>query len=70
MLEYLTEKKHSAKQIRESLCNYSCSHIAQNYYLFAYRDDVLRTMEQTFGFDFSKKIMSQAEIKKILQYQE
>jgi len=69
MLEYMTEKKHSVKQIRDSLCNYSCSHIAQNYYLFDYRDDVLKTMEQTFGFDFSKKTMSQAEIKKILQYQ-
>lgn len=69
VLEYMTKKKHSVKQIRDSLCNYSCSHIAQNYYLFDYRDDVLKTMEQTFGFDFSKKTMSQAEIKKILQYQ-
>lgn len=55
MLEYMTEKKHSVKQIRDSLYKYSCSHIAQNYYLFDYRDDVLKTMEQTFGFDFSKK---------------
>jgi len=69
VLEYMIGKRYSVKQIRDSLCNYSCSHIAQNYYLFDYRDDVLKTMEQTFGFDFSKKTMSLAEIKKILQYQ-
>lgn len=70
VLEYMTEKKHSVKEIRNSLCNYSCSHIEQNYYLFDYRDDVIRTMEKTFGFDLSKKIMPLSEIKKILQYQE
>lgn len=69
VLEHMTGRKYSVKQIRNSLCNYSCSHIDQNYYLFDYRDDVLKTMEQTFGLDLSKKIMSQAEIKKILQYQ-
>lgn len=69
VLEYMTDRKHSIRQIRNALCSYSCSHIDQNYYLFDYRDDVLKTMEQTFGFDFSKKVMSLAEIKKFLQYQ-
>ncbi len=68
-LEHMTGRRHSIKQIRHALCSYSCSHIDQNYYLFDYRDGVLKTMEQTFGFDLSKKIMSLSEIKKILQYQ-
>lgn len=69
VLENMIDQKYSVKQIRNSLIKYSCSHLEQNYYLFDYRDDVLKTMESTFGFDFSKKIMSQAEIKKNLQYQ-
>jgi hypothetical protein len=42
--------------------------LEQNYYLFDYRDDVIKSIESVFGFDLSKKIMSQSEIKKILQY--
>lgn len=68
VLEQMLGKKHSVKQIRDSLCNYSCSYLEQNYYLFDHRDDVIKSIESVFAFDFSKKIMSQAEIKKILQY--
>lgn len=68
VLEQMLEKKHTVKQIRNSLINYSCSYLEQNYYLFDYRDDVIKSIESVFGFDLSKKIMSQAEIKKILQY--
>lgn len=65
VLEHMTDRKHSIKQIRHALCSYSCSHIDQNYYLFDYRDDVIKTMEQTFDFDFSRKVMPLSEIKKI-----
>jgi transposase len=68
VLEQMLEKKHTVKQIRNSLISYSCSYLEQNYYLFDYRDDVIKSIESVFGFDLSKKIMSQAEIKKILQY--
>lgn len=68
VLEKMLKKKHTVKQIRNSLISYSCSYLEQNYYLFDYRDDVIRSFESIFGFDLSKKIMSQAEIKKILQY--
>lgn len=68
VLEQMVEKKHTVKQIRNSLISYSCSYLEQNYYLFDYRDDVIKSIESVFGFDLSKKIMSQAEIKKILQY--
>ncbi|MDD4170420.1 MAG: IS1634 family transposase [Desulfotomaculaceae bacterium] len=68
VLEQMLRKKHTVKQIRNSLINYSCSHLEQNYYLFDYRDDVIKSFESIFNFDLSKKIMSKAEIKKILQY--
>lgn len=68
VLEQMLEKKHTVKQIRNSLISYSCSYLEQNYYLFDYRDDVIKSIESVFGFDLSKKIMSQAEIKKTLQY--
>lgn len=68
VLEQMLNKKHTVKQIRTSLVSYSCSYLEQNYYLFDYRDDVIKSFESLFGFDLSKKIMSQAEIKKILQY--
>ena len=68
VLEQMVGKKHTVKQIRNSLINYSCSYLEQNYYLFDYRDDVIKTMESIFGFDLGKKIMSLAEIKNILKY--
>jgi Transposase len=69
VLEQMLDKKHTVKQIRNSLINYSCSYLEQNYYLFDYRDDVIKTIESVFGFDLSKKIMPLAEIKKILKYE-
>ena len=68
VLEQLTGKRHSVRQIRNSLASYSCSYLDQNYYLFDYRDDVILTMEKTFGLDLSKKIMPLSEIKKISMY--
>jgi len=69
ILEKMLGEKYTVGQIRESLISYSCSHLDQNYYLFDHRDDVIKMVESVFGFDLSKKIMSQAEIKKILKYQ-
>ncbi len=70
VLEQFIEKRHSVRQIRNSLLNYSCSYLDQNYYLFDYRDDVILTIEKTFGLDLSKKIMPLSEIKKISMYQD
>lgn len=68
ILEHLTGKYHSVRQIRNSLASYSCSYLDQNYYLFDYRDAVILTMEKTFGLDLSKKIMPLSEIKRISMY--
>lgn len=68
VLEQMLNEKYSVKKIRQALINYSCSYLEQNYYLFDYRDEVIKSIESVFGFDLSKKIMSLAEIKKILKY--
>lgn len=68
VMEHLTGSKHSVKVIRESLLRYSCSYLEKNFYLFDFRNDVTKTFEQVFGFDFSKKIMALSEIKNILKY--
>lgn len=68
VLEYKLYKKYPVKQIRESLIRYSCSHLDQNYYLFDYRDEILQSLERLFVLDLGNKIMTTAEIKKILQY--
>jgi hypothetical protein len=68
VLEYLMDKKYSIKQIRSSLIQYSCSLLDQNYYLFDYRDDVLKAAEKIFDLNLSNKIMAVQDIKKVLQY--
>jgi transposase len=66
ILEKMLDEKYTVKNIRESLIKYSCSYLEQNYYLFDFRNKVMESLELVFKFDFSKKIMSQSEIKKIL----
>ena len=68
VLEYKLDKKYPVNRIRESLIQYSCSHLDQNYYLFDYRDEILQSFEKVFGLDLGNKIMTTSEIKKILQY--
>lgn len=68
VLEYKLDKKYPVNRIRESLIQYSCSHLDQNYYLFDYRDEILQSIEKLFGLDLGNKIMTTSEIKKILHY--
>lgn len=68
ILEMKLGNKYSSGKIRDSIEKYSCSRIDQNYYMFDYRDDVIVQMEKAFDLNLSKKIMSQSEIKKILEY--
>lgn len=66
VLEKMLDEKYTVKNIRDSLIKYSCSYLEQNYYLFDFRNKVIESLEFVFKLDFSKKIMSQSEIKKIL----
>ena len=68
VLEYKLDMKYSVNQIRESLISYSCSYVEQNYYLFDYRDEILRATEEVFDMDLGNKYLTKSEIKKILQY--
>lgn len=68
VLEHLLDEKFTTKQIRHALCEYECSYLEQNYYLFDYRDEVLDAMSQMYGWDFTPKYMSKAEIKNILRH--
>ena len=68
VLEHLLEKKYTIKEIRNALINYSTTYLDQNYYVFDYRDNVIKAIETVFNIDFSKKYMTLAEIKNILKY--
>jgi transposase len=66
VLEKKMNHRHCISQMLESLCKSQCTYMQQNYYLFDYFDDVLKDMGETFGIDFSKRVRTLGEIKKIL----
>lgn len=66
VLEYRMGRKYPLPAMLESLRQASCSHLAQNYYLFDYFDDILDDLGRNFDIDFSKKILSLGDIKKVL----
>lgn len=66
ILEMKTTHKYSIGRMLESLSRAECSHIKENYYLFDYYDEVLKDIGESLEIDFSKKILSLGEIKKIL----
>jgi transposase len=66
LLEMKTEHKYSIAKLLESLEKAECMHVKENLYLFGYYDDVLKTIGQATDIDFSKKMLTLGEIKKIL----
>lgn len=67
ILEYKLENKFTTREIRNSLIDLNCSHLAENYYLLDFRNEIIEEIEKTFSVDFSNKIMKKSEIKKFLQ---
>lgn len=65
ILEMKMEHRYSITQMLEGLKKAECTYMQQNYYLFDYYDDVLKDIGERFGIDFSKRIRSLGEIKKI-----
>lgn len=65
ILEMKMEHRYSITQLLESLKKAECTYMQQNYYLFDYYDDVLKDVGEKFGIDFSMRIRSLGEIKKI-----
>lgn len=66
ILEMKTEHKYSITKLLESLKKSACTIADENIYLFHYYDEVLRDIGEKVGIDFSRKVMSLGEIKKIL----
>ena len=66
ILEMKTEHKYSITKLLETLSKAECSYIQQNYYLFDYFNDILNDIGNISNIDYSKKIRSLGEIKKIL----
>jgi len=66
ILEMQMKNKYSITKLLESLDKAECTHLQQNYYLFDYFDDVLNDVGSMFDIDFSKRVRSIGEIKKIL----
>jgi transposase len=68
ILEMKLEHKYSITKLLETLKKAECSYAQQNYYLFNYYDDVLADIGNVLGIDYSKRIRTLGEIKKILAY--
>jgi transposase len=66
LLETGTERKYSIAKLIENLRKSECSYTQQNYYIFDYYTEVLKDIGEKFGIDFSKKILTLGEIKKII----
>jgi len=66
ILEMKTEHKYSITKLLESLTRANCMYVKENLYLFGFYDEVLKDIGEKTGIDFSKQILSLAEIKKIL----
>lgn len=66
ILELKINRKYSIGKLLGSLSKAQCTLLQQNYYLFDYYDEVLKDIEDVTGIDFSKRIRTLGEIKKIL----
>jgi transposase len=66
VLEMITGHRHSVSSLLNSLGKSECSLLQRNYYFFNYNDAVLEDIGNCLGIDFSKKIRTLSEIKKIL----
>lgn len=65
IIERKLSHKYSIGRILESLNKSECTHMKQNYYLFDYFDEVLKDIGNIFRIDYSKRVRSLGEIKKI-----
>lgn len=66
ILEFKTGRKYSIGKLLGSLSKAQCTLPQHNYYLFDYYDEVLKDIGDASGIDFSRRIRTLGEIKKIL----
>jgi len=65
ILEIRLNNKYTINKILDSLRSVSCSHLDANHYLFDYADEVTDDINEVFGLDIGRKIMTLGEIKKV-----
>ena len=66
IVEMRLKDKHTIARITETLRKVACSHLYQNLWLFDYADEITDFMNDVFGTEFGKKIMTLQTIKKFL----
>lgn len=66
ILEMKMGHKYSITKMLDSLRKAKCSYAQQNYYLFNYCDEILLDIGDKFNIDFTRRIRSLGDIKKIL----
>lgn len=66
ILEMKLNGRYSIEKLLNSLINAQCSLLQQNYYVFDYYDEVLKDIGNAVNIDFSKRIRTLGEIKKVL----
>ena len=66
ILELKMGRKYSIGKLLNSLSNAQCTLLQQNYYLFDYYDEILKEIGIVTDIDFSKRIRTLGDIKKML----
>src|SRR5690606_6887901 len=65
IVELRLNNKYSIEKILNTLRQVSCSHMDANHYLFDYANEVTDDINDVFGLNIGKKVMTLGEIKKI-----
>ena len=65
IVEMRLNNKYSVEKILNTLRLVSCSHMDTNHYLFDYADGITDDINDVFGLDIGKKVMTLGEIKKV-----
>ncbi|HHW70535.1 MAG TPA: IS1634 family transposase [Clostridiales bacterium] len=65
IVEIRLGNKYTVEKILNTLRLVSCSHMDANHYLFDYADEVTDDINDVFGLNIGKKVMTLGEIKKV-----
>lgn len=68
LLEISTNNKYSPKTLICQMRNITGTYLNKNYYMFDYFNDIVKDLGNVVGIDFSKRFMTQGQIKKIISY--
>ena len=66
LLQKLTGRQYSCDETVKTLNRISCSHEADNIYLFDYRNDTADSIGKALGLDFTRKRLRLSDAKNII----